>query len=272
MCPFIDKQYFFCGNKGHTSKGCRKKARSNQNHVVKQCFNVVIETIPDENSEDDVFSIYQLRNSNPSTPITVFITIANHKLPIDVDTGAPVSLLNWNTFQKLNCKSDISLLLTKSKLKTYSGEIVSPKGQNEIEFLYEGKKIKTTFLITNKQSPNVLGRDILGKLQLNWKEIFNSFVSSEVMSDNLTIDKILSDYKIVFSDELGTLKDFEAEIPVDPHIKPIYIQAQPVSYSLKEKIEHKLDHLVNLGIYQPVASSKWAPPFIPVLKGFSNLR
>ena len=36
------------------------------------------------------------------------------------------------------------------------------------------------------------------------------------MSDNLTLDKILSDYKIVFSDGLGTIKDFQAEIPVDP--------------------------------------------------------
>ena len=66
---------------------------------------------------------------------------------------------------------------------------------------------------------------MLGKLQLNWKEIFNSFVSSEVMSDNLMLDKILSDYKIVFSDEVGTLKDFQAEIPVDPQVKPIYIRA-----------------------------------------------
>ena len=92
------------------------------------------------------------------------------------------------------------------------------------------------------------------------------------MSDNLTLDKILSDYKIVFSDELGTLKDFQAEIPVDPQVKPIYIRARPVPYSLKEKIEHELDRLVNLGIYQPVASSKWAAPFIPVLKGDSGIQ
>ena len=161
-CPFIDKQCFFRGNKRHTSKVCRKKARSNQHHVVKLSSNAVIETIPDENSVDDVFTIYQLRNSNPSTLITVFITIANHKLPIEVDTGASISLLNWNTFQKLNCKSNISSLPTKSKLKTYSGETVSPKGQADIAFLYERKKIKTTFLITNEQSPNVLGRVIFG--------------------------------------------------------------------------------------------------------------
>ena len=92
------------------------------------------------------------------------------------------------------------------------------------------------------------------------------------MSDNLTLDKILSDYKIVFSDELGTLKDFQAEIPVDPQVKPIYIRARPVPYSLKEKIEHELDRLVNLGIYQPVASSKWAAPIVPVLKGDGGIR
>ena len=154
----------------------------------------------------------------------------------------------------------------------YSEEIVSPKGQAEIEFIYEGKKIKTIFLITDEQSPNVLGRDVLGKLQLNWKEIFNSFVASEIMSVNLTLNKILSDYKVVFSDELGTLKDFQAEIPVYPEVKPRYFHARPVPYSLKKKIEHELDRLVKLGIYQPVASSKWAAPIVPVLKGDGGIR
>ena len=85
---------------------------------------------------------------------------------------------------------------------------MSPKGQSETEFCYEGNKIKTTFLSKDERLPNVLGRDILGKLQLNWKDIFNSFVSSEVnsTSDNVTLNKIISEYKVVFSDELGTLR------------------------------------------------------------------
>ena len=90
---------------------------------------------------------------------------------------------------------------------------MSPKAKSEIEFTYEGNKIKTTFLITDERSPNVLSRDILGKLLLNWKNIFNSFAASEVSStsDNVTFNKIISDYK-VFSDELETLKDFQADI------------------------------------------------------------
>ena len=56
------------------------------------------------------------------------------------------------------------------------------------------------------------------KLQLNWKNIFNSFAASEVSStsDNVTLKKIISEYKVVFCDELGTLKDFQADIPIDP--------------------------------------------------------
>ena len=90
------------------------------------------------------------------------LLFADHTLPIEVDTGASSSLLNWKTFQKVNYKLNISLFLTKSKFKMYSGEHVSPKGQSEIEFSYEGNEIKTTYLITDECSPTVLGREILG--------------------------------------------------------------------------------------------------------------
>ena len=128
---------------------------------------------------------------------------------------------------------------TKSKLKTYSREIVSPKGKSDIEFTHEGNKIETTFLITGKHSPNVLHRDILGKLQLNRKNIFHLFAASEVVSicDIVTLKKI-SHYKFDFSGQLGTLKDFQADIPIDPQVTPEYFRARPVLYSLKEKIEH----------------------------------
>ena len=119
----------------------------------------------------------------------------------------------------------------------YSGEIVSPKGQSEIEFCYEGNKIKTIFLVTDEHSADVLGRDILGKLQLNWKDIFNSFVASEVnsISDNVTLNKIIPAYKVIFSNELGTLKDFQADILKDPQVIPKYFCPRPVLYSLEEK-------------------------------------
>ena len=97
-------------------------------------------------------------------------------------------------------------------MKTYSGEIVNSKGQCKIEFYYKNKKLRTLFFITDKKSPNVLGRVILGKLKLNWESIFNSYVvTKKCNSNNEYLYKIISDYESVSSDELGTLKDVEIE-------------------------------------------------------------
>ena len=114
-------------------------------------------------------------------------------------------------------------------MKTYSDEIANPKGQCEIEFYYENKKLKTLFLITDKKSPNVLGRDILGKLKLNWESIFNSYVVTEKCNSNKeSLNKIISEYESVFSDELGTLEDVKIEIPIQPNVNPKFFWARPV--------------------------------------------
>ena len=134
VCPFIDKECFFCKNKGHTSKVCRRKAKSN---LPTQQFSVISETTDNDNSDNDLFSVYQLDHKKSSQPIIITIMIENQNVPIEIDTGASISLINWDTFKKINCKSNIILSPTSCKLKTYSGEIVHPKGQCEIEFSYE---------------------------------------------------------------------------------------------------------------------------------------
>ena len=219
VCPFTDKECFFCKNKGHTSKVCRKKAKSNL--PTQQFSNVISDTTDEGQSDEDFFTIYQLDHKKSNQPIVITISIENQNIPVEIDIGASISLINWETFKKINCKSNIILLPTSCKLKTYSGEIVNPKGQCEIEFYYENKKLKTLFLITDKKSPNVLGRDILGKLKLNWESIFNSYVVTEKCnSNNESLNKIISEYESVFSDELGTLKDVEIEIPIQPNVNP----------------------------------------------------
>ena len=141
--------------------------------------------------------------------------------------------------------------------------------KSDIEFTYEVNKIKTAFLITDEHLPNVLGREILGNLT----NIFNLFAASKISStsDNETLNTILSDYKVVFSDDYGALKDFQANIPIDPQVTHKHFCARPVPNSLKQKIECELERLVKLGIYCPVTSSKCAVLIVPVFKGDGNI-
>ena len=113
VCPFIDKECFFCKNKGHTSKVCRKKAKSNL--PTQQFSNVISETTDEGQSDEDFFTIYQLDHKKSTQPIVITFSIENQNIPVEIDTGASISLINWETFKKINCKSNIILSPT-SKL------------------------------------------------------------------------------------------------------------------------------------------------------------
>ena len=98
------------------------------------------------------------------------ISTENQNITVEIETGASISLINWETFKKINCKSNIILLPTSCKLKTYSGEIVNPKGQCEIEFYYENKKLKTLFLITDKKITKRVEERYFGKAEIKLGE------------------------------------------------------------------------------------------------------
>ena len=65
----------------------------------------------------------------------------------------------------------------------------------------------------------------------------------------------VSNYKDDFSDELGTLKSVQVDIPANPDVKPKYFRVLPVLYSIKDKRESELVQTVKLGICKPVNSA-----------------
>ena len=70
----------------------------------------------------------------------------------------------------------------------------------------------------------------------------------------------------VFKEELGTLQGFTAKILVDSDAQPRFCKARSVPYALKDKVEEELTRLTKEGILEPVQSSDWASPIVPVLK------
>ena len=129
-----------------------------------------METTDEGQPDEDFFMIYQLDHKKSTWPIVITSSIENQNIPIEIDTGASVSLINWETFKKINCKSNIILSPTSCKLKTYSGKIINQKGQCEIEFYYENKKLKTLFLITDKKITKRVEERYFGKAEIKLGE------------------------------------------------------------------------------------------------------
>ena len=231
-CAFINKECFYCHNKGHTSKVCRKNAKANKvkvNNVVQTKEN---STEVDNNEFYYIYSLFMLRNP----PLVVEARINGTDIKMEVDTGASRSIIKMDTYNTIKHKSD-SLTYTNSKLRTYSGDFIKPGGMIEASFMYENQWLVVLFIVANTKGPILLGTDVLRLLQLHWGRLLNAnYVEENARTENC-LNKVLSQHKEVFKSETGTLKGFEVELTVDPDCKPKFCKARPVPYALNEKIE-----------------------------------
>ena len=110
-------------------------------------------------------------------------------------------------------------------------------------------------LVVPGVGPNLLGRDWLSVLKLDWARVFK-----------VDTDDLLRPYQEVFSEGLGALKGVTAKVYIDENIKPRYCKPRPVPLALRAKVEAELDRLKETGVIRPVEYSEWAAPIVPVLK------
>ncbi|XP_071149235.1 uncharacterized protein [Mytilus edulis] len=85
------------------------------------------------------------------------------------------------------------------------GEQIPVIGRAIVNVNYKKESKKLPLLIVKRKGQNLLGRDWLNKLQLDWKDIF-SVVGSDNQSSDLNV--ILEANKEIFKDELGTLDNY----------------------------------------------------------------
>ena len=98
------------------------------------------------------------------------------------------------------------LQTTKAVLSTYTGERSPVQGAVTVPVKYESQQ-KLNALIVKGGGPNLLGRDWLEEIRLDWETIF------QIASDNTqsALQDVLSKYQDVFAEGLGTLKGCKGE-------------------------------------------------------------
>ena len=168
---------------------------------------------------------------------------------MEVDTGASVSIMSEAVYHKL--WPGRSLSTSPIRLQTYSKELMAVVGGTEVQVVYEGWTAKG-------EGPTLLGRNWLSKIRLNWSQIH--YTSSQGLQD------LFGKYGEIFQEGLGTFKDCEATIEVDPDAVPQFCKARTLPYSMRQQVEDELDRLVAEGTLEPVDYSDWAAPIVAVLK------
>ena len=103
-----------------------------------------LETVqPDFPEYEDLFHISWLFEDNCSErkAYNCNLKINGVETTMEIDTGAAVSIMNYNKFQKL-CHPKVKPILEKARvnLRTYSGEIINPKGVAPVKVAMEIKR------------------------------------------------------------------------------------------------------------------------------------
>ena len=142
-------------------------------------------------------------------------------------------------------------------------EEIPVKGVLEVEVRQGNQQRRLPLLVTKGNGPNLLGRDWLTELRLDWKNTYH-------VRESPALAVVLNDHQAVFKNELGTITCAKAEIHVDLQVAPSFHRPRPVPFALKQKVE--LERLQREGIIRPHQFSQWAAPIVAVPKSVGSVR
>ena len=143
--------------------------------------------------------------------------INDESVCMELDTGEAgeaVTIMPEKQFQELfggGGGGGIQLRCSHILFKTYTGERLSVVGECVVRVQHNGQSKGLVLTIVAGQGPTLPGRDCLKQLQLDWNDI-HSISKHERGGLEYQLEK----YSGIFSEELGTIRSFCAELNVDP--------------------------------------------------------
>ena len=144
--------------------------------------------------------------AKPKPAIKVDLVLEGKLVTMELDTGAPVSLMSWAKFNGLFPVH--SLQSCNLPMQIYLGEPINVRGQAQMEVQYEQQYVKLPLVIVDGNGPTLFRCQWLDSIKLNWRS------TNHVKSKSL--QSVPDCHPEVFKSELGTLKGYEAKISVDP--------------------------------------------------------
>ena len=124
---------FFCHKQGHTARKCRKKAKQHGRAPV--TTNKLKDSVEEEGQEsneiymeDDngLYNMYTLEG-HKAEPIMIGKLIDGISLEMELDTGASISVISEDTYQKLKNRGlKKKFAQTNPRLRTFTGELITP--------------------------------------------------------------------------------------------------------------------------------------------------
>ena len=180
--------------------------------------------------------------------------------------GAAMSLISDSTKKELF--PTVNLRHSEVVLKRYTSEKITVLGEMDVDVKYGDQENTLTLLVIKGPGPSLIGRNWMSHIRFNWSVIKHTR-NSDYQNE---LELLLEKYKPIFSDTLGTMKNFSAHLEMTENAKPKFFRPRPVPFALKDRIEQELDSLESANIITKVNFSNWAAPIVVVPKKDGKLR
>jgi len=258
-CRFADATCHKCGKKGHIAPVCRSGKKPQRLGKSKESPETkYVATTEDDSSAVDEFQLYTVGAKSATRPITVDVQINGKQLPMEVDTGAALSIVSKRTWKTLF--PGVALKEAHIVLKTYTNERMTVKGELLVQVVYEQQREHLPIVVVAGDGPSLLGRNWLKHIRLNWNSICTI---TRADTEEESLKALLRAHEEVFKDELGTVRSLQATLHVRPDARPKFFKPRSVPFAIKGAIEQELDRLEATGVIQKVTHSEWAASIVP---------
>ncbi|XP_041674676.1 uncharacterized protein K02A2.6-like isoform X2 [Drosophila eugracilis] len=226
----------------------------------------------------------------------ITMNIEGFRLPMELDTGAPCSIINKQSFRAI--KPSMRLQKTDRKFSSYTGHKITCIGRAPLNVTYGNTTRKLNLYVVEGNLDTLCGREWITQFakEINFEKLFDEdrtedaidldmFTSNgsaikaiKVQATGLPEDKkgqlqqILTKYNLVFNTTAGTFKGPEVKVHLKPGAKPIFARARDVPFALRDAYAKEIDKKISAGFYKKVDYSEWASTTHVVTKKTGGIR
>ena len=191
VCYFKDAECHYCKKRGHITRVCRRRPQQQRQqqqqqprrgHGQRKSHSAHVLAVDEEGSQTpQEYSVCCNMTDGCSDAWRVVVRANGVDLPMEIDTGASVSVINEETYRtSWSAKQCPPLQPTNARLRSYTGEQIGVLGTIVLSVSYRGQEKTLSLLVVNGKGLTLLGRDWLAQLRLDWKEIHSiSFTFSQ---------------------------------------------------------------------------------------------
>ncbi|MGL6009302.1 MAG: retroviral-like aspartic protease family protein [Culicoidibacterales bacterium] len=271
-----DKKSWYChfhGEGDHSTKFCKVVQKLEAKGWKRGSMEKNVRAIEEEKDLlNDLHYSSSIKNTEKN-PFFIEGEINGKNIPLIIDTGADVSIINKNLLAKSGCKEYAK---TSTKLKSACGGEIKVEGEvKNLKIKILNNEIQTDTIVTSSEPQ---GYGIIGAnaIMSNKKALCN-VISSRIFHTsagkkeqnwirNISIDSILSKYEQIFTTEINQMN----KCKFGKHI--ILTDGQPIAQKKIQipklwegEIDSEINKLLSCGIIRP-SKSPWASRVIPVRK------